>query len=100
MAKGEASKRDIVVGSCSRLFKKRKRMKPSLNNLKKSPDCMLWFSWGFLTTSALQEEQHGGTQTSQETWSVLGTIFYLSAGQNGVGYSRSATLKEVLRRYS
>lgn len=58
-------------------------MKPALNNLKKSPDCMQWFSWGFLTTSDLQEEPRGRTHTSQETWSVSGTIFYLGAGQGG-----------------
>lgn len=59
-------------------------MKPSLKNLKKSPDCMLWFSWGFLTTSHLQEEQHGRRKQPRRLRVCQGPS-YLSAGQDGVG---------------
>lgn len=48
---------------------------------------MLWFTWGFLTTSVLQEEQHGRTQAGR--LSVSGIISYLGAGQEkGDGYFR------------
>lgn len=54
---------------------------------------MLWFLWGFLTTSVLQEEQHGRTQAGRLK-SVSGIISYLGAGQEkGGGYSRPVTQK-------
>lgn len=56
-----------MVGTCNKPLGQEQFFVLPLNNMKKSPDFMLWFSCVFLTISELQEEHYGRTPTSQET---------------------------------